>query len=349
MFIDEKELLIKAGKGGDGAALFRREIYVPRGGPDGGDGGGGGDILVIGKNNLHALTHLSHINKIEAENGAGGGHRQSTGKSGTDIYIEVPLGTVIYGKKQNQSQTSELQDQDWEIIAEITEENQVVLLAKGGHGGWGNWHFKSSVQQAPTRFNPGLPGEKKEVKFELKLIADIGLIGLPNAGKSFFLQAVSSAHPKIADYPFTTLEPQLGVATIQDKGNPRQWVIADLPGLIEGASSGKGLGDKFLRHIERTKSLIHFLDITQEPAQIKTNYLTIRNELAAWKADLLTKPELIALSKIDLIPEEDLTSMVKNIEKKLGKRVYPISSLSQKGVLELLQAAENSQPKSCLL
>jgi GTP-binding protein len=335
MFIDEKELQVKAGKGGDGAALFRREIYVPRGGPDGGDGGNGGDIFVIGKNNLHALTHLGHVNKIDAENGVGGGHRQSTGKSGSDTYIEVPLGTVIYCQKQ----TSELQDPEWEIIGEITEEKQTILLAKGGHGGWGNWHFKSSVQQAPTRFNPGLPGEKKEIKFELKLIADIGLIGLPNAGKSFFLQAVSSAHPKIANYPFTTLEPQLGVATIKDKENPRQWVIADLPGLIEGASSGKGLGDKFLRHIERTKSLIHFLDITQNPDQIKTNYLTIRNELAAWKADLLTKPELIALSKIDLVPAEDLPSLVKKIEKSLGKKVYPISSFSQKGILELLRAA----------
>lgn len=328
MFVDEKQLDITAGKGGDGAALFRREIYVPKGGPDGGDGGKGGDVYLLGQRNLHALSHLAHIDKIKAENGKTGGHRRSTGKSGEDVLITVPLGTVIQVKEKDK----------WQENGELVTEGQRMLIAKGGNGGWGNWHFRSSVQQAPTRFNPGLPGEQKTIKLVLKLIADVGLIGLPNTGKSTFLAAVSAAHPKIADYPFTTLEPQLGVAEIRDKSSVRQWVIADLPGLIEGASKGKGLGIAFLKHIERTRNLIHFIDASQELEDNLNSYRAIRQELAGWSRNLAEKPELIALSKIDLLPDEDLRIRSKQLEEKLNKEVYPISAISKKGITGLLSA-----------
>jgi GTP-binding protein len=330
MFLDEKVLLIQAGKGGDGAALFRREIYVPRGGPDGGDGGNGGDIYLVGRNNLHAFAHLAHVEKIKAEDGMTGGHQTSTGKSGKHEEIFVPLGTVIEVQEE---------DNSWKPLLEINEENQRFLLAKGGSGGWGNWHFKSSIQQAPDRFNPGLPGDKKTVRFVLKLIADIGLVGLPNAGKSTLLSVISAARPKIANYPFTTLEPQLGVASIGKGNDARQVIVADLPGLIEGASDGKGLGTTFLKHIERTHTIIHCISAELEGEALCEAYNTIRTELANWSTELEKKPEMIALTKIDILTEEGLLEKTKLLKKCTKLNVYPISAASGKGIKELLTAS----------
>jgi GTP-binding protein len=329
MFIDEKELTIEAGKGGDGAALFRREKYVPFGGPDGGDGGRGGDVSIEGRSNLHALTHLAYANKIIAQNGAGGGHQRSSGISGESELITVPLGTIIFQKQE---------DGTWKEIGEISVEGEQKRLVKGGNGGWGNWHFKSSIQQAPKRFNPGQAGEKMEIKLVLKLIADIGLVGLPNAGKSTFLSVVSAARPKIADYPFTTLEPQLGVAQ-WGKGKEQQTlVIADLPGLIEGASQGKGLGAQFLKHIERTHAIIHCLEASATVEELIERYDRIRNELSTWSPVLAEKDEKIALTKIDLISEEELVDKVKALKKHTKKEIFPLSAVAHKGLDTLLTA-----------
>jgi GTP-binding protein len=326
MFIDEKILTIEAGKGGDGAALFRKEKYVPRGGPDGGDGGRGGDVILEGRNNLHALAHLAHVERMEAKSGDGGGHSRSTGKDGEDIIIPVPLGTEVYVEHENV----------WEKTLEITEEGQKFLIAKGGNGGWGNWHYKSSIQQVPKRANPGLPGEKKKIQLILKLIADIGLVGLPNAGKSTLLSVVSAARPKIANYPFTTLEPQLGVATIGKGKDAKSWVIADLPGLIEGASAGKGLGATFLKHIERTKGILHCIAADATTEEILASYDQIRTELTSWSPLLAAKAEQIVLTKIDLISPEELAERVDALEKHTQKKVSAISAATHQGLDNLL-------------
>ena len=326
MFVDQKELSIEAGKGGDGAALFRREKYVPYGGPDGGDGGHGGSVIIEGRNNLHALTHLARMEKVEAEAGHGGSHQRSTGADGKDALILVPLGTEVF----------EVKDGEQRLILEITEEGQKATLAEGGNGGWGNWHFKSSIQQTPDRANAGLPGQKLRVRLVLKLIADIGLVGFPNAGKSTLLSVVSAARPKIANYPFTTLEPQLGVALVGKAPDERSIVIADLPGLIEGASQGKGLGATFLRHIERTKMILHCIDSSMTEDEILLGYTQIRKELEQWSEVLSKKEERIVLTKQDLLMPEELESRKKALEKHTGKKVYTISAVSQQGVRNLL-------------
>lgn len=326
MFVDEKVLSIGAGKGGDGAALFRREKYVPFGGPDGGDGGRGGDVLIQGRNNLHALAHLARSERIDAKPGDNGGHQRSTGADGADAPIQVPLGTEVY-----------VQNEDvWEKIIEITEEGQEYLIAKGGNGGWGNWHFKSSINQTPDRANNGQPGEKKVIKLVLKLIADVGLVGFPNAGKSTLLSVISAARPKIANYPFTTLEPQLGVAVVGKKGQEQCIVVADLPGLIEGASEGKGLGAKFLKHVERTKLVLHCIDCSAEPADLLTQYDQIRRELEQWSPVLAQKEEKIVLTKTDLLLPEDVELRRKAVEKHTHKKVMVISAATHKGISELL-------------
>ncbi|MBU6389051.1 GTPase ObgE [Patescibacteria group bacterium] len=324
MFIDEKELRIQAGKGGDGAVLFRREIYVPRGGPDGGDGGNGGSVYLVAEENLHTLSHLANLEKINAEDGKKGGHRRSTGKSGEDQRIAVPPGTVLEIEENGA----------WNTVTELTEVGQEYLIAKGGSGGWGNWRFRSSVQQAPDRANPGLPGESKTIKLVLKLIADVGLVGLPNAGKSTLLAAVTAARPKIANYPFTTLEPQLGVAQL--KGGRPPIVIADLPGLIGGASQGKGLGTAFLKHIERTKSIIHCLDSSAEPDELKRQYRLIRKELASWSPELAEKPERVALTKTDMITHEEAEQKKKVLEQLTRRPVFLVSALTRQGLDALL-------------
>ena len=323
MFVDTKELQIRAGKGGDGVILFHREKYVPRGGPDGGDGGRGGDVLLLAARNLHALTHLARTNEFTAENGADGGHKRCTGKSGSDMTIQVPLGTLVSSKQE---------DGSWLQLAELLEEGQQCRIAKGGNGGWGNWHFRSSVQQVPDHANPGQQGEEIRLKLELKIIADVGLIGLPNAGKSTLLSVVSAAKPKIAEYAFTTLEPQLGVAQIGDQ----QLVFADLPGLIEGASHGKGLGSTFLRHIERTHLLLHCLDCQPESEEILQNYQVVRQELGQWSELLKTKPERIVLTKADTVPAEDAEEKRALLERTLNVPVSLISAAAQRGTKELL-------------
>lgn len=327
MFVDEKVLTVTAGKGGDGAALFRREKYVPFGGPDGGDGGRGGDVIAVGQGNLHALTHLAHLDRIEAEAGKIGGHSRSTGHSGAPSYCPLPLGTEVYEVHSDGRE---------ELIVEVITEGQEYLLVKGGNGGWGNWHFKSSIQQAPKRANPGQEGQQKQLKLVLKLIADIGLIGLPNAGKSTLLSVISKARPKIADYPFTTLEPQLGVAVVGGKKDQRSYVVADLPGLIEGASQGKGLGVKFLKHVERTGRLVHCLAVDASLGELIQSYQTIRNELTTWSEQFVIKPELVVLTKADLVPQDELLEKQTGLSKAIGKPVYAISAATHQGVTELL-------------
>jgi GTP-binding protein len=324
VFIDTKQLRVSAGKGGDGAALFRREKYVPYGGPDGGDGGRGGDVIVRAVHNIHALNHLMSVDRIEAEAGQNGAHQRKTGRSGEYSEILVPLGTEVWEAETNT------------LIVELTEDNQTHVLARGGNGGWGNWHFKSSRQQTPERANPGLPGETVQVRFLVKLIADVGLIGLPNAGKSTFLSVVSAATPKIADYPFTTLEPQLGVAQLD--GNMQTLVIADLPGLIEGASSGKGLGTTFLRHVERTKVLLHLVDASVSVEELCESYSVVRNELIAWSEALAGKPVCIALSKCELVDDAELQEKKQALEKVSGMPVHIFSAVTREGLRELLFA-----------
>ena len=323
MFVDTKELQIRAGKGGNGVILFHREKYVPRGGPDGGDGGRGGDVLLVAARNLHALTHLARVNEFTAESGADGGHKRCTGKSGQDLIIQVPLGTLATFQKE---------DGSWKQVAELLEEGQQFKVTKGGNGGWGNWHFRSSVQQVPDHANPGQAGEYQHLKLELKIIADVGLIGLPNAGKSTLLSVVSAAKPKIAEYAFTTLEPQLGVAQVGDQ----QIVFADLPGLIEGASAGKGLGSTFLRHIERTHLLLHCLDCQVDFSEILHNYQIVRQELGQWSELLKTKPERIVLTKADAVPSDEAELKRELLERELNVPVSLISAAAHTGIKELL-------------
>lgn len=326
MFIDSKELTLKAGKGGDGATLFRREKYVAYGGPDGGDGGRGGDVIIEAQHNLHALNHLARAEEIKAEDGGDGMTQKSTGKSAPEVIVQVPLGTLIEVKN----------DEAWEVVKEMTEDGERLRIAKGGNGGWGNWHFRSSIQQAPDRHNDGLPGDEKRVRLTLKLIADVGLVGLPNAGKSTLLAAISAAKPKIANYPFTTLEPQLGVAEVKQGKETTSLVVADLPGLIEGAKEGKGLGIQFLRHLERTRTVIHCIDCTMEPEELVATYKLIRAELEGWSPELAEKPERIALTKIELLSPEDVASRVALLEKETGHTVYPISAVTHQGLVPLL-------------
>ncbi len=284
MFIDEATIEIRAGKGGDGAVSFRRERYVPRGGPDGGDGGRGGNVIVVGKHDLNTLNHFRAQKIFAAEDGHNGLHKKMHGKNGADCIVSVPLGTLI----------TITRDEKEEKI-DITGDNQSYVVAKGGNGGWGNSHFATSIKQAPAWSKQGLAGQHCLAHMELQLIADIGLVGLPNAGKSTLLSRLTNAHPKIADYPFTTLEPYLGVGHIYDK----DVVIADIPGLIEGAAGGKGLGDTFLKHIRRTKILLYVVDATaMDP---KKDLQILQKELEAFDASLLHKQFILAVNKIDLI------------------------------------------------
>jgi GTPase len=328
MFVDEKILTVEAGKGGDGGSLMRREKYVPYGGPDGGDGGRGGDVILEGHHNLHALAHLVRTDRIAAKPGDGGTHQRSTGADGEDALIKVPLGTEVYVEQE---------DGSWVLHTEITDQMQTLIIAKGGNGGWGNWHFKSSINQAPERANPGLPGEKKKIKLVLKLIADVGLVGFPNAGKSTLLSVISAARPKIANYPFTTLEPQLGVAVVGKGSDQRSIVVADLPGLIEGASDGKGLGITFLKHIERTRTILHCIECLASPEELCLSYDRIRAELEKWSPVLAAKDERIVLTKADLLLPEEIEERVIALSAHTGKEVRVISAAAQMGVTELLQ------------
>lgn len=318
MFVDTAKVIIRAGKGGNGAISFRREIYIPKGGPDGGDGGKGGDVVFVASKDCNTLIDFRFQPKLIAEDGKAGSGQKSSGKSGKDLEVEVPVGTVV--------------KRDGEIIADLVRDGQREIVAHGGDGGYGNWHFRSSVRQVPKIAELGNPGEAFDAELELKLIADVGLIGFPNAGKSTFLSVVSNATPEIADYPFTTLTPNLGVAKVDDSSI----LIADIPGLIEGASEGKGLGDQFLRHVERTKVLLHLVDIYSDDAG--KAYQDIRKELENYSAELATRPELVVLTKVEGLDEEIVKMQMQAIlEVNPEAKVMAMSSAAHQGTTEVLR------------
>lgn len=323
MFIDEARIHVKAGDGGNGCVSFRREKAMPKGGPDGGDGGDGGSIVFFTDTNKDTLLDFAGKHHWKAQRGEGGMGAKCYGSKGEDLRIAVPLGTQVY-------------DADHQVlIVDLDKPNMEFVIARGGRGGKGNWHFKSSTNQTPRFAEPGTEGEEKNLHLKLKLIADVGLVGMPNAGKSTLLSAISAARPKIADYPFTTLEPQLGIVEIDKE---RRLVVADIPGLIENASAGAGLGHAFLKHIERTKVIVHLLDLYpadgSDPAK---NYKIIRKELEAFSKELADKPEVIAPNKLDLATDDG--AALKKLKTKLkGKRVVPISGATHQGMSELLEA-----------
>jgi GTP-binding protein len=312
-FLDQAKVYIRSGDGGGGAVSFLREKFVEFGGPNGGNGGRGGDVVLECVDGLNTLIDYRYQQHFKAKTGTHGMGKQRTGADGEDTVLRVPVGTQVF------------EDDNETLIADMTEVGQRVVLLSGGNGGFGNAHFKTSANQAPRRANPGQEGVEKWVWLRLKLIADAGLVGLPNAGKSTFLSAVSAATPKIADYPFTTLHPNLGVVSIGE----RDFVLADIPGLIEGASEGAGLGDRFLGHVERCGVLIHLIDGTQD--DVKTAYKTIRGELAAYDERLAEKPELVVLNKIDAIEPDDLKEKLKILKKVSKQNVLLVSGVTGKG------------------
>lgn len=319
MFIDTAKIFIKSGKGGNGAVTFRREKFVPKGGPSGGNGGKGGDVIFIADRNLHTLLDFTYKKKYTADDGAPGGSALKDGKNGKDIIIKVPVGTIIKDIETDA------------IIADLTEHEESVIIAKGGKGGKGNSNFATPTNQAPRKAEPGRPGEEKFVKLELKLIADVGLVGFPNAGKSTLISAVSAARPKIADYPFTTLEPNLGIVKYKDFNT---FVVADIPGIIEGAHEGKGLGHKFLKHIERTKILLILIDIASE--DYLKEYEILLNELNEFSDILSGKQKIVAISKCDLLGDEEIKELNNLKFAGADKKVFFISSVSGKGIPKLL-------------
>ena len=317
MFVDTAKVKLQAGKGGDGAVSFRHEIYIPKGGPDGGDGGRGGSIIFRADKDTNTLLDFRYNPELKAEDGKNGSGQRSAGRSGKNLIVEVPIGTIVR--------------RDGELLADLDHDGAEAVIARGGDGGFGNAHFKSSTRQTPVVAEVGEPGEAFEATLELKLIADIGLVGLPNAGKSTFLSRVSNARPEIADYPFTTLTPQLGVATIDDQ----DLLIADIPGLIAGAADGKGLGHDFLRHVERTAVLLHLVDVYNDDAGVA--YRTIRHELSR-HSDLATRPEVVALTKCEGVDPEIIAMQRDSIlAVNPDAEVLAISSQSGAGVKELLR------------
>mgnify|MGYP000782491298 FL=1 len=328
MFSDKVRIFIKSGKGGDGHVSFRRELYVPAGGPDGGNGGNGGDIIFQVDKGLNTLGDFRHNSKYIAQSGEEGGKKRCTGKNGEDLIIKVPEGTVIYD------------DESGKVIADMSGDNMKETILKGGHGGKGNMNYATATMQAPQYAQPGQEAKELWVRLELKCIADVGLVGFPNVGKSTFLSRVTNARPKIANYHFTTLNPNLGVVDI-DGG--KGFVIADIPGLIEGASEGVGLGHQFLRHIERTKVIIHIVDAAStEGRDPIADIKAINAELEAYNPDLLKRPQVIAANKIDAIYDDGTgtnpVELIKNAFEPEGIKVYPISAVTGQGVKELLYA-----------
>ncbi len=317
-FLDQAKIFIKSGDGGSGCVAFRHEKYIEFGGPSGGDGGRGGDVIFLAVENLNTLIDFRYQQHFKAKKGQNGMGSEMTGAKGDDLIIKVPVGTEIVA------------DDNETVIADMVEPGQRFVIAKGGDGGRGNVRFKTSTNQAPRKSEPGWPGEEMWVWLKLKLIADVGLIGLPNAGKSTLLSALTSARPKIADYPFTTLHPHLGVAWYEDY----EIIIADIPGLIEGAHEGIGLGDRFLRHVERCSVFLHLIDATQE--SVVKNYKTIRKELELYNSSLAEKPEVIALNKCDSLDEKTIIKKQKQLEKSTGKKVFIISAVAKQGIWDCL-------------
>ncbi len=322
MLIDEATIHVQGGRGGDGHVSFRREKYVPNGGPDGGDGGRGGDVLVRAEAGPHGLDLFRRKHDFAAPEGEQGGRQQKSGKRGEDLVLAVPVGTVVRellpdGRKQQ--------------LADLQTVGQTVRVARGGNGGWGNQHFATSIKQAPDWAKPGQPGEQRKLELEWQLIADVGLIGLPNAGKSTLLSVISRAKPKIAAYPFTTLEPELGVVEIDDK----TFVVADIPGLIAGASEGKGLGDAFLKHVRRTGLLIHLISVENE--DMAEAYRTIRQELAAFDQALADRPEIAVVTKSELVAPVELVEKTAAIAQTAGQPPAVISAATHAGIPELVR------------
>jgi len=321
MFVDKVLVHVKAGHGGDGAVSFRHEIYVDKGGPDGGNGGRGGNVVFEVSQNENTLVRFRFKQELTAENGVNGSKRQRQGANGEDLIVKVPAGTQVFDGDR--------------LIADLTEPGQRAIIARGGDGGFGNAHFKSSTRQAPQVAELGEKGDEKDLTLELKLLADVGLVGFPNAGKSTFLSVVSNARPEIGDYPFTTLTPNLGVADIDDTS----LLIADIPGLIEGASEGKGLGDAFLRHVERTAVLLHLIDIYED--DVAGAYKTIAAELAAHSKALSKRPQIVALTKVEGLPEDGIEAKLADLKKVVPKStpLFAISSPAHINVTDLLRQA----------
>lgn len=330
MFVDQAEITIKAGDGGNGCVSFRREKYIPKGGPAGGNGGRGGDVIFVADTNVSTLLDFQGKTIIAAKNGESGRGKQQYGLAAESLIVRVPPGTVVTDRDTQ------------EVVVDLATPGMSFVVAEGGRGGFGNEHFKSSTNQAPKEAEPGHIGQARRVKLELKLIADVGIVGLPNAGKSTLLSVLTDARPKIADYPFTTITPQLGIAALDDK---RRLVLADIPGLIEGASSGAGLGHEFLRHIERTRVLVHLIDL--DPPEgfgagtAAKNYAMIRDELSQYSTTLAEKPEIIALNKADLLDKDEVDARVAAFRKELklghGERVVVMSGATRRGTTELLE------------
>jgi GTP-binding protein len=319
-FLDEAKVYIRSGDGGNGCVSFRREKFIEFGGPNGGDGGNGGDVIAQAVEGLNTLIDYRYQQHFTAKNGRGGMGKDRHGANGADIVLKVPVGTQIY-------------EEDGEaMLADLTEAGQRAVLARGGNGGFGNAHFKSATNRAPRRANPGQPGTELTIRLRLKLIADAGIVGLPNAGKSTFLAAVSAAKPKIADYPFTTLNPQLGVVHVDG----REFVLADIPGLIEGAHEGVGLGDRFLGHVERCRVLLHLIDGTDGDAG--GAYQTVRAELSAYGQGLAEKPEVVALSKADAMTADAIKQQTARIKRAAKKPPLVVSAVSGEGVPDVLRA-----------
>jgi GTP-binding protein len=323
MFVDEAKIFVKAGRGGNGACSFRREKYIPRGGPDGGDGGNGGNVVMVASRRLTTLLDLRYQQQYEAKDGGPGGGSRSHGKTAPDVIIPVPLGTIV------------MDEGTGEILADLTAEGQSHVVARGGRGGRGNSHFATPTVQVPTRADPGGPGEERWLHLELKLLADVGLVGFPNAGKSTLIAAISAARPKIADYPFTTLVPNLGVVSW---GEEHSFVVADIPGLIEGAHEGKGLGVQFLRHIERTSFLLHLVDISEwSPDDPVTSFEALRRELAAYDSLLKARPFAVVGTKLDIKGNEKRLEALKACCKQKRIKFFAISAVTREGLDELVR------------
>lgn len=322
MFVDEAIITVRAGRGGDGLCSFRREMYVPRGGPDGGDGGNGGNVVLTASHRLTTLLDLRYQKHYQAENGRAGGSSKCTGRSGADVVVMLPVGTVVYDVATG------------DVLADLVNDGETVVIARGGRGGLGNCHFATSTNRAPTRWTQGTDGEERTLRLELKLLADVGLVGFPNAGKSTLIAAISSARPKIAEYPFTTLTPHLGVVRW---GSDRSFVVADIPGLIEGAHDGKGLGLQFLRHIERTAFLLHLIDVSEwTPIEPIAGFETLRRELAAYDHTLIDRPFAVVATKIDIGGASDRFARLQDYCKHHRLRCFPVSSATRDGLDDLV-------------
>ncbi|GAB3456306.1 GTPase ObgE [Massilia terrae] len=326
-FIDEARIEVIAGDGGNGCASFRREKFRPFGGPDGGDGGKGGSIFVVADRNINTLVDFRYSKTHHARNGESGRGSDCYGKGAEDVYLRMPVGTLI------------VDNVNGEVIADLTEHGQTELLAKGGEGGWGNIHFKTSTNRAPRQKTDGKAGERRELRLELKVLADVGLLGMPNAGKSTFITAVSNARPKIADYPFTTLHPNLGVVRVSHE---KSFVIADIPGLIEGAAEGAGLGHQFLRHLSRTGLLLHIVDLAPFEATVDPvkEAKALVKELQKYDEELVNKPRWLVLNKLDMVPEDERAKRVKDFIKRMQWKgpVFEISALNREGCQDLVNA-----------